>query len=97
MDRKEKEYENVLIKYFLSPDAKQLDGMEIVSPSDSASVVVNYRSRQWVDGISVPEEIDIEVFTPNNHLNINLWYERARINEFEQLYFIVPEGYEECE
>ncbi|MFT7345002.1 MAG: hypothetical protein ACI9XP_001596 [Lentimonas sp.] len=97
MDKKEKEYENVLFKYFMSDSGDQLEGMEIVSPSDSASVIVKYLSRQMVDDISVPEEINIEVFTPHNHLQITLFYEKVRINEVEPLYFIVPESYEECE
>ncbi|MFT5581977.1 MAG: hypothetical protein ACI9G9_001242 [Psychromonas sp.] len=97
IDKKEKEYENVLIKYFISKSGNQLEGMEIVSPSDSACVIVKYISRQMVDNISIPEEINIEVFTPRNHLKINFFYDKVRINEVEPLYFIVPDGYEECE
>lgn len=95
-DRINEPEQEIVIKYFLSPDATQLDGVEVFSASDSTSVVINYLKRQMVDSISVPEDILIEVFSPKNHMVIELTYQRVALNEPEPLYFIIPESYEAC-
>jgi hypothetical protein len=71
--------------------------MYIESPSDSASVTINYLSRQLVDGINFPNEVEIAVLLPNNKLNITLNYDKVDSKEIQQLELIIPESYEECE
>jgi len=88
---------DVAIKYFLTNDTKQLKGMEILSPSDTASIYIDYLSRQNVGGMNVPQEVVIKVITARNNLLITLSYDRVEVNEPQPLYFIVPEGYEDCE
>jgi hypothetical protein len=96
-DRLERQENDVAIKYFLTNDTKQLKGMEILSPSDTASVFIDYLSRQNVGGINVPQEVIIKVITARNNLLITLSYDKVEVNETQPLYFIVPEGYEDCE
>jgi|TARA_R110000737_G_scaffold342281_1_gene366987 hypothetical protein len=93
----EKQENDVAIKYFLTNDTKQLKGMEILSPSDTASIYIDYLSRQNVGGMNVPQEVVIKVITARNNLLITLSYDRVEVNEPQPLYFIVPEGYEDCE
>jgi hypothetical protein len=97
VDRLERQENDVAIKYFLSNDTKQLQGMEILSPSDTASIYVNYVSRQLVGNMNVPEKVTIRVITARNNLFISLSYDKVEVNEPQPLYFIVPEGYEDCE
>ncbi|MGJ8660956.1 MAG: DUF4292 domain-containing protein [Bacteroidota bacterium] len=96
-DRLERQENDVAIKYFLSNDMKQLKGMEILSPSDTASIYVDYLSRQLVGGMNVPDKVNIKVVTARNNLFISLSYDKVEVNEPQPLYFIVPEGYEDCE
>ena len=71
--------------------------MYIESPSDSASVTINYVSRQLVDGMNTPNEVEITVVLPQNNLKIILDYDKVNIKEIQQLELIIPESYEECE
>lgn len=96
-DRLEKQENDVAIKYFLTDDTKQLKGMEILSPSDTASIFIDYLSRQNIGGMNVPLEVIIRVITARNNLLITLSYDKVEVNEPQPLYFIVPEGYEDCE
>jgi hypothetical protein len=93
----EKQDNDVAIKYFLTNDTKQLKGMEILSPNDTASIYIDYVSRQNVGGMNVPAEVIIKVITARNNLLITLSYDKVEVNEPQPLYFIVPEGYEDCE
>jgi hypothetical protein len=71
--------------------------MYIESPSDSASVTINYVSRQLVDGMNTPNEVEISIVLPQNNLKIILDYDKVNIKEIQQLELIIPESYEECE
>jgi len=97
MNRLDRQDNDVAIKYFLANDMKQLKGMEILSPSDTASIYVDYISRQLIGGMNVPEKVVIKVFTARNNLLITLSYDKVEVNVPQPLYFIVPEGYEDCE
>lgn len=92
-----KDLEEIIIQYFLAPDAKELKRMEIESPSDSTQVVIDYQERQWVGNYFLPKEVYIQVFTPRNHLRVNLSYDRIDIEEKPEIFLVIPEGYEMCE
>lgn len=87
---------DVAVKYFINRTQNQLDGLEIISTSDSTSINVQYVSRQFVNGFQVPNEVRISVVSPRNNLLMELSYTKVEINEPVELYFIVPEDYEEC-
>jgi hypothetical protein len=89
--------EDILIKYFIDTNLRDLKGMYIESPSDSASVTINYVSRQLVDGMNTPNEVEISIVLPQNNLKIILDYDKVNIKEIQQLELIIPESYEECE
>ena len=96
-DRLEKQEESVAIKYFINREKNQLEGLEIISASDTTNIYVSYVSRQFINGINVPDKVSITVVSPRNNLLMELSYEKATVNEPVELYFIVPEDYEECE
>jgi hypothetical protein len=89
--------EDVLIKYYIDTNLRDLKGMYIESPSDSASVNIEYKSRQFVDGFNFPNEVEITVVLPKNRMLISLDYDKVDCIEIQQLELIIPESYEECE
>jgi hypothetical protein len=96
IDKKEDVDRDIVVQYYLSDNAKQLDGLEIISLTDTASIYVRYLSRQEVNGFQIPREIEMEVFTPRNHLKMEMTYIKTEINDPQPLYFILPESYEVC-
>lgn len=88
--------EDVAVRYFINRDLNHIDGLEITSPSDTTVITVNYLTRQLVNGFNLPEEVTIQVNSPRNNLLIELTYTKIEVNEPTELYFIVPEDYEEC-
>jgi len=96
-DKKEKLQDDVIFKYFLRDDLKGLKRMEVESKIDSATVEVNYISRQMVENIAVPNEVNIRIFTPRNSIEIWMNYDKVEINVPQQLFLVIPEGYGVCE
>jgi hypothetical protein len=94
LDRKPKE--DVIINYVLTDNAKLLQSMSIDSPSDSTVIEVEYQKWQFIQNINVPEEVKIKIKTPKNQLLIQLRYDKAEINEPQELIIVIPEKYEKC-
>ena len=44
----------------------------------------------------VPEEVFIKIKTPRNTMFIQLKYEKAEIDEPQELIIVIPEKYEKC-
>lgn len=88
---------DVAIEYFINSSLNQLDGLKILSATDSTTINVSYLSRQLIAGINVPKDVTIQISTPRKNLFIEMTYTKVKVNEPIELYFIVPEGYEECE
>ncbi|MGB0932817.1 MAG: DUF4292 domain-containing protein [Lishizhenia sp.] len=87
---------DVYIKYYLSDDAKNLSKIIIDSPTDTTHIKVDFISRQFVDGYSVPNKAEIRVETPNDTLFIDLNYNKVTINEPKKLFLAIPDSYEQC-
>lgn len=97
-DRNDKEDDDIVFKYYLDSTAQFLDGIEIFSPNDTTTVRVTYADRQWIDSLYfMPHTVDIEIFLPRNNISLRMSYNKVEINQPQELYFIVPEGYEGCE
>ncbi|MBU2019986.1 MAG: DUF4292 domain-containing protein [Bacteroidetes bacterium] len=97
IDKKDKEEETIVFKYFLDKTGKNVEGVEIYSPNDTTTVWVNYLSRQMIDGYSIPDEVEIKIQMPRNNIFLQMSYNRPEVNQPQELYFIIPEGYEDCE
>jgi len=91
-----KSKEDLVIKYFINNEVNHLKGMEISSPSDSTVIVVDYKSRELIDGFNLPKEVSIHIVTPRNSILIDLNYEKSEINQRQPLILVIPEGYEKC-
>lgn len=91
------ESDEIIIKYYLTNDAKGLKRMDIESPGDSTRVQVDYLSREMVDNYNIPKEVFVQVFTPRNVIHVNLDYEKIEINQPQPLIMVIPESYEICE
>ncbi len=91
------ETNDIIIKYFLTADAKGLKKMEIESPDDSTQIFVEYISRELVDNFNIPKEVTVNVKTPRNNILVNLTYEKIEINQPQPLFLVIPENYEICE
>lgn len=96
-DKREKLQDDIIFKYFLSEDLRSLKRMEVESKADSATIEVNYISRQNVENFSIPDEVNIRIFTPRNAIDIWMDYDKVDINVPQQLFLVIPEGYESCE
>jgi len=88
--------EDLVIQYILTDDAKGLKGLYIESPSDSASIKVDYISRETIGGFNLPKEVFIQIISPRNNMRISMGYEKMEVNERRELILIIPENYEEC-
>lgn len=95
--RNDDEDESIIIKYFLTPDLKHLKRLEIESLEDSTSVTVDYRSYQEDKGFALPKVVNMDIHSPNNHVVIDMEYDKAEVNEPREMIIVIPESYEKCE
>ena len=89
--------EDIAIRYYLSDDLRSLKGMYIESPSDTASIQIDYTERQSIGNYNLPREVFIQIRSPRNNMQINMTYEKVEVNEPKELILIIPESYAECE
>lgn len=89
--------EDVLIRYYLTDDAKGLKGMYIESPSDTASIQINYLTRENFGSFDIPKEVYIQIQSPRNNMRISMTYDKVEINEPKELILIIPESYGKCD
>lgn len=95
-DKKEKLHDDIIIKYFLSNDLKNLKKMELESKADTARIEVNFLTWETHEGFSIPSEVFIKIYTAKNVIEINLTYDKIQINVPQQFFLVIPEEYEEC-
>lgn len=93
----EKKGENeIATTYHIAPERDKINRIELHSFSDSITVVLDYLSWQEVSGRKVPNEIKMKIYSPKQTIDIGLEYNKARLNEEETIYYVIPEGYEKC-
>jgi hypothetical protein len=90
------EGKNLFINYWLKASDNKLKSVEIISPSDNTTVLIDYISWQGVNGISVPYEMSLSLKTELNQLTIRILFEKVEINSQLELITIIPEQYETC-
>lgn len=88
--------EDILIKYYLSEDLRNVKRLEIESVEDSTNVIVDYLTRQEEKGFSIPKLMKVEIKSPKKNIVIELEYDKAEINEPRELLIVIPESYEKC-
>lgn len=88
--------DNVLIQYYLHPSLHSIRKLVILSPEDSTKVTVDYFSRDTVGTYLMPKEVNIDIVTPRNHITLYMEYDKTEVNTPQEIYFVIPEDYEEC-
>ena len=88
--------DELIIYYEFDKSAKQLKSTRLYSISDSTEIKIDYLTRQFVDGYSVPENVSIVIRTPKQEINVKLEYRKARVNKRETIHFVIPDSYEPC-
>lgn len=96
-DRKEKFHDDIIFKYFLRDDLLAVERMEVDSKEDTTHIVIDYLTHQLVDSILMPEDVVIQIRTPRNLIRISMNYSKVELNVPQDLFFVIPESYEECE
>jgi hypothetical protein len=91
------EAKDVYVKYYLTNDGQNLRKVTIDSPTDTTYINVNFLSRQFVDGYSIPKKAEILVETPNDTLYIDLNYNKVTVNEPKKLFLVIPDKYDACD
>jgi hypothetical protein len=82
--------------YTLTKDLKNLASTRIESEVDSTVVMIDYQTRQDVDGFMSPNLMKITIITPRQEISIEMEYNKPRINQPEEIYFVIPESYGTC-
>lgn len=96
-DNNEDESEdNVMIRYFIHPSLKSISRLVIDSPDDTTHISVDYIDRDTVDTYFLPKEVIIDIVTARNHIVLTMDYDKTEINTPQEIYFVIPEEYGDC-
>lgn len=93
---REEDQDDIIIKYYLANDLHGLKRIEIESIQDSATVKVDYKSYQENKGFVIPKVVLVDITSANNHIIIEMEYDRAEVNEPREMIIVIPESYERC-
>ncbi len=88
--------DDLTIFYEFNKGLTELISTRLESVSDNTVIKIDYLTRQLVDGYSVPETVKIVITSGTKEIVIDLEYKKPRVNEREQIYFVIPESYEPC-
>jgi hypothetical protein len=91
-----KDLREIVMYYTLSDDLSSLERIQIESPGDTTSIVINYLERETINEISVPVKTEVQIFTPRQEIVVSMHYKKTRMNEAETIHFVIPEDYEKC-
>jgi hypothetical protein len=94
--KKEQEDEPVLIQYYLHPELSCVNRIIIDSPSDTATITLDYLSRDTIQTYLIPRDVLIDIKTKKNHIVLEMNYDKSEVNVPQEIRFIIPEEYEEC-
>lgn len=96
-DRNDDESENnVIIRYFIHPSLKSISRLVIDSPEDTTHISVDYIDRDTVGTYLLPKEVVIDIVTARNHIVLTMDYDKTEINTPQEIYFVIPEEYGDC-
>ncbi|MDX1445452.1 DUF4292 domain-containing protein [Lishizhenia sp.] len=94
---KKDDYDEIILLYYLDNKAQNLNKIVIENPIDTTHIEVNYKKRQMVDSLNVPELVDVLITTPRDTINIAMDYNKTKVNQRKKLYLAIPDDYEECQ
>lgn len=88
--------DNVMIRYYIHPSLKSISRLVIDSPEDTTHISVDYINRDTVDTYLLPKEMIIDIVTARNHIVLTMDYDKTEINTPQEIYFVIPEEYGDC-
>lgn len=94
---KREDYDEIILLYYLDKQAENLSKIVIENPIDTTHIEVNYKEREMIDGLLVPELVDVFITTPRDTISIDMEYNKTKVNERKKLYLAIPDSYEECQ
>lgn len=87
-----------IVMYFgLNESLSDLASTTVVSFADSTEINIEYKERELVNGFSVPTSVFVKIISPRKEINVELNYSKMRVNNGEQIHFVIPDTYGECE
>ncbi|WP_186280222.1 DUF4292 domain-containing protein [Fluviicola chungangensis] len=89
--------DNVMIRYFIHPSLKSVSRMVIDSPEDTTHISVDYIGRDTLDTYLLPKEVTIDIVTARNHIVLTMDYDKTEVNTPQEIYFVIPEEYGNCD
>lgn len=92
----EESEDNVMIRYFIHPSLKSISRLVIDSPEDTTHISVDYIDRDTVGTYLLPKEVIIDIVTARNHIVLTMDYDKTEINTPQEIYFVIPEEYGNC-
>jgi hypothetical protein len=89
--------EEVIITYFLHPTSLELNKVKLESPYDKTTMEIIYIGKhEKIEGLSLPQQIDLIIQGPQSTTTINISYNRPDISNEKKISLNVPENYVPC-
>ena len=88
--------DDVMIRYYIHPSLKSISRLVIDSPDDTTHISVDYITRDTVDTYLLPREMIIDIVTARNHIVLTMDYDKTEVNTPQEIYFVIPEEYGDC-
>ncbi len=95
-NEEEESEENIILNYYLSGDARTIERIFINSVDDSTTIDIRYLTRDSVSQYMIPNDVAIDIVTPRNHIVLQMDYDKSEVDAPQEIYFVIPEGYEAC-
>lgn len=87
---------DIILFYTLTDDLSRLKSLKVESLEDTTEIIINYDSWEEVNGYLVPALVRVMINSPRNKIKLTLDSKKSRVNEKEEIYFVIPEDYEKC-
>jgi hypothetical protein len=91
-----KNLDDFIIKYYLTNDLKGLKKITIENPGDTTNIEIKYADFKMENGYNIPTLINVQIKTQKNNILVQLEYDKLEINEPQEIFFTIPENYEQC-
>jgi len=88
--------DEIITYYDLNEQLNELKGMTLVSFKDTTEINLEYNEREIVDGLNSPKMVVVRITSPKQTITVELNYTKIRVNQSEQIQFVIPESYGEC-
>ncbi|XOV65879.1 MAG: DUF4292 domain-containing protein [Fluviicola sp.] len=88
--------DEIITYYTLNESLNELQGMTLVSFKDTTEINLEYNEREIVDGFNSPKKVIVRITSPRQAMTVELDYTKTRVNQNEEIQFVIPESYGEC-